>query len=155
MALKEIAYIKPIKTIAHAPIAKITNTEEIPIRKGNPMAFDKFTVQTVYMPRGNIIPQYWELYFNGIFFMMCRQIPKINISGIHQVPMAQNNKVNPLRKGSNSVKNCHLAARSNRVEPAKTVIASAPMFIQYGGPRSSACILKNMSRYTIRVIIMM
>src|SRR5680860_263927 len=111
-------------------MAKNTNTEELPIKNGNPMACDKLTVQTVYIPKGNTIPQYWELYFNGTFFSICRHTPKISISGIHQVPIAQNNKVKHLRNGSNSDKNCHLSALSIRVEPAKTVMASAPMFIQ-------------------------
>lgn len=130
MKLEVREYIKDIKTIVHPPMAKNINTEEIPPRNGNSMACDNFTVQTVYIPSGNIIPQYCELYFNGTFFTICRHIPRTIISGIHQVPIAQNNKVYPLRNGSNSVKNCHLSALSIRVEPAKTVIASAPIFIQ-------------------------
>ena len=50
-----------MKTTAHTAIAIITNTEGIPIKNFNPTACDNLTVQTVYMPNGNTIPQYCEL----------------------------------------------------------------------------------------------
>ncbi len=108
--LQPTAYNMLVKTIAHTTIATITNTEGIPIKNGNATACDNFTVHTVYIPSGNTIPQYCELYFKEIFFIKCRHIPNITISGIHHVPIAQKNKVNPLRNGSNPARNGHFPA---------------------------------------------
>jgi len=128
--LQPTAYNIPIKTTAHTTIAIITNTEGIPIKNGNATACDNFTVQTVYMPNGKTIPQYCGLYFKEIFFIRCRHVPKIIISGIHQVPIAQKNKVNPLRNGIIPTRNGHFSAFNISVAPARTEMASAPIFIQ-------------------------
>jgi len=128
--LQPTSYNILIKTTAHTTIAIITKTEGIPIKNFNPTACDNFTVQTVYMPNGNTIPQYCELYFKEICFIICRHVPNIIISGIHQVPIAQKNKVKPLRNGIIPTRNGHFSAFNISVAPARTEIASAPIFIQ-------------------------
>src|SRR5690554_881436 len=76
-------------------------------------------------------------------------------NGIHQVPIAQKNSVNPLRNGRIPGRNTERSALSIKVAPAKVVIATAPILIQYGGVKSSGDRGQNKQRYKIRAIIML
>ena len=69
------------------------------------------------------------------------------------MPNDQKNKVNPFVNPKKSAYGpCILGIFMHKIEPAKVVMASAPIFIQYGGTNASGDILKNTSLYMISVI---
>src|SRR5436853_2632091 len=98
------------------------------------------------MPSGKTMPQYNGSYTSGKCLRMCRQIPSMSSNGIHQVPAAQKNKVNPLRNGAIPDKSSHDGAAIINLAPASVVIATAPMLIQYGGVSVTAVSLTNVKR---------
>lgn len=69
--------------------------------------------------------------------------PRIINIGIHQVAVAQQKSVKPLRIGNSGLKISEPSADPMRLTPASVEIAIAPILIQYGGARSAGLIGKN------------
>ena len=70
----------------------------------------------------------------------------MNSIGIHHVPVAQKNIVKPFKNGINSCRKGNASALDIILVPAKVVIETAPIFIQYGGEKSDGEKLKNVYR---------
>src|SRR6516165_5327999 len=115
-------------------------------RKRIPVALANINVATVYIPNGKTSDQYCGSYVIGTRSITCLQKPTITNSGIHQVPVAQKNRVNPRTKGSTLWRKSQLLLLSRSRAPAKVVIASAPMLIQYGGVSFAGSIRRKIQR---------
>src|SRR5690625_2839560 len=99
-------------------------------KNGSPSAFDNWNVLVVYMASGNAIAQSCGSYVKGKRWTKCRQIIRINRSGIHHVPVIQKKIVNPFKKGVISINKDKFSACNIKVEPANVVMATAPILIQ-------------------------
>ncbi len=98
---------------------------------GIPIACESLNVQAVYIPNGKTMPQSSGVYLNCCLRTTNFQIPKIIKSGIHHVPNDQKNSVNPFANVKISVKGPPILGMVKHImEPARVVIAIAPMLIQ-------------------------
>src|SRR5215472_3178311 len=97
-----------------------------------PVAFANVNVATVYIPNGKTRDQYWGSYVIGTRSTTCLQKPTMTNSGIHQVPVAQQNSVKPPINGWKSRRTSQLFKLTINCAPANVVIAKAPILIQYG-----------------------
>ncbi len=98
------------------------------------------------MPNGKTIPQYRGLYVNAVLLKTYFQNARINRRGTHHVPNDQKNSVNPFVNAEKSEKAPPIFGMLwHSTAPARVVMASAPILIQYGGTKASGVNLKNTS----------
>src|SRR5262245_15365338 len=110
---------------------------------GTPIACERRSVDTAYIPNGKTAPQYNGSYFSGKRRNPCRHAPRMTSIGIHHVAVAQNIRLSPLTNGRRSRTSGEYSEASASVLPASAEMATAPMLIQYGGASSEGAIVKN------------
>ena len=85
---------------------------------------------------------------------MWRQTPMATITGNQNVAVAQASTTQPSTNGANRSTRAELSAASSRLEPASTVMATAPAAIQAGGSASVGSSGWNVQRRNTIVITM-